>query len=340
MKKPNLSIHDIAALTGYSIATVSRALNGKKNGNMKEDTYRKIIEVVQESGYVPNQLSAGFRSGVTKIIGIILPSNLNPYYALLSNQIERQAFNYGYLTYVCNSEYDVKKEIAYIRHLQAQKVSMIFLCSSGLSRAEIEEFDNNEKKIVLLDEEVKNYSGYSIVINDYLGGLLGTEYLLSRNITDILFITGPKQLCSTRERLRGAARALINAGKEMQKENILYGDYSINTGKDLMENVLKTKGLSFSAIFCFSDFMAMGVYEVLKSNGISIPEKVSIMGYDNIFFDELLNPSITTVATPVEEIAEIALNLIIKRNDYNDKKKMVVNPYIIERESIMPMARL
>jgi LacI family transcriptional regulator len=334
MNNRGLSLHDVATLTGYSIATISRALNGKKSGNMKESTYKKIIKAVKDSGYIPNQLSAGLRLGITKIIGIIFPSNINPYYAVLSNLIERQAFSEGYLTYVCNSEYDAEKERVYIKHLKAQKVSMIFLCNSGLSFQEIEELDNNEKKIVLLDEEVKNYKGCSIVIDDFQGGVIGAEYLIARNRSDVIFIAGPRWLYSTKERLRGALFAFGKFGKTINKKNIFYGDNSFNSGVALMEEVLRRK-MNFSAVFCFSDFIAMGVYKILNNHKISIPDEISIMGYDNIYFDELVTPSITTVATPVEKIAKIAINMIVNKSEYSQINKMVVEPYIIERESIV-----
>ena len=335
MKKKNININELSKITGFSVATVSRALNGLISGNMKKETYEKIIKVADSYGYIPNQLSIGLRRGFIKIAGIIFPSIINPYYAMLGNLIEEKAFLNSYLTYVCNSNYDPKRELAYIKMLKAQMVAGIFLCSTGLSRSILEELDSDRNPIILLDEEVKNYHGASVTIDDIKGGYLGTEFLIKNNHKNIAFMTGPRNINSSKERLKGVLEALKDNGIKIKENYIFCGDYSIESGKKIAEEIcLKHKEIS--AIFCFNDLMAIGAYTSIRKLNIEIPDKISILGYDNNMFSEIVSPSISTVATPVELIADIAFKMILLSKGKNNKitnKKFIVTPYLIERES-------
>lgn len=336
MKKKEINIKELSKITGFSVATVSRALNGLVKGNMKKETYIKIIKTANNYQYIPNRLSIGLRSGLTKIVGIIFPSNINPYYAMLVNLIEEKAFKNGYLTYVCNSNYDPIREFNYIKMLKAQMVSGILLCNTGISKSVLEELDNRKSPIILLDEEVKNYHGFSIILDDFKGGYLGTAFLINNHCFDIAFITGPKKLNSTTERLKGAYFALKENGLDIIKENIFYGDYSIEAGEKITAKIFLKKNV-IKAIFCFNDLMAIGASNMLRKLNIKIPEEVSILGYDNIIFSKLISPSISTVATSIESIAEATLNVIlnIRSGKRFLKKKFIIAPYLIERESTL-----
>jgi len=334
MKKKNLNIHELSKITGFSVATVSRALNGLINGNMKKETYDKIIKIADSHGYIPNQLSAALRSGFTRIAGVIFPSNINPYYAMLGNLIEEKAFNNGYLTYICNSNYEPNRELFYIRMLKAQMVAGIFLCSTGLTKEILEEFDSDKSPIILLDEEVKEYHGASITIDDFKGGHIGAEFLIRNNHAKIAFMAGPKSVNSSIERLRGALAALKDNRVKIKENYIFYGDYSIESGKRIAGEI-GSNYKEISAIFCFNDLMAIGASIGLRKLDIKIPDSMSILGYDNNIFSEIVSPSISTVATPVEEIADTALKIILNKNKNNiiSSNKYIVTPYLIERES-------
>lgn len=336
MKKINININDLSKVTGFSIATVSRALNCLIDGNMKRETYEKIIKAADKYGYMPNQLSVGLRSGFTKIAGIIFPSSINPYYAKLGNLLEEKAFINGYLTYICNSNYNPKWELAYIKMLKAQMVAGIFLCNTGLSKSTLEELNSEKSPIILLDEEVKNYHGASIIIDDFRGGYLGTEFLIHNNHDKITFITGPQNVNSSNERLKGVLTALKDNDIKIKENYIFCGDYSIESGKKVAEEIcLKHKQVS--AIFCFNDLMAIGASISLRKLNIKIPDKISILGYDNNIFSEIVSPTISTVAIPVESIAESAIDIILSKGKSNKiiNKKFVVTPYLIERESTL-----
>lgn len=334
MSKKELNIHDLAKITGFSVATVSRALNGKEKGNMTTKTYKKILDAVKKHGYVPNQLSAGLRSGTTRLLGIIFPGKTNPYYAMLGHLIEKKAFENGYLTYICNSDYDTEHEVDYIRMLRAQRVAAILMCSTGLSKTVLEQFESEKSPIILLDEEVKDYKGTSITIDDFKGGYIGTEFLLKNKLSNIAFITGPNKLNSTKNRLKGALSALKDYGFKKESVNFYTGDYSIQSGKDITREIFSQRK-EIDAIFCFNDQMAIGSSIILRELKIKVPKQTAILGYDNITYTEFVAPSISTIAIPVQEIADIAVSLVVNRkmDKPNLKAKFVVSPYLIERES-------
>ena len=332
MKKKIVNMHELAKIVGVSSATVSRALSGQVKGNMKKDTFDRVIEAAKTYGFVPNQLSAGLRMGYSKTIGIIFPTNINPYYSVLANLIEEKAFKNGYFTYICNSNYDVARELAYIKKLKAQMVAVIFLCSTGLSKLAIEELNSEKSPIILLDEEVKNYQGSSIVIDDCFGGNLGADFLIQNNHTDIAIIAGPQKLNSTKERLRGAFLAFKD--KEISIDNnIFYGDYTIDSGRKITEMIFK-ENKNITALFCFNDLMAIGASLMLQKLNKNVPADVSILGYDNIAYSEIVSPSISTIATPLISLVDEGVNLVLdKKNNPSLEKNFVITPYLIERES-------
>jgi len=185
-----VTLKDIAKIANVSVATVSRVLNDKAAGNMKLETCERIKKIIEETNYTPHALAADLRTGLLKVIGVIFPSNVNPYYAQLGRAIENECFHSGYLTFICNTDSNVNKEKDYIKLLTSQRVSGIILCSTGLTNQEIEDISTRRIKVVLLDEEIDNFEGDVVIGNDFYGGYIGARYLLGLGHKNILVIMG------------------------------------------------------------------------------------------------------------------------------------------------------
>ncbi len=173
-----VTLKDVAKMANVSTATVSRFLNKKHKGNMSHETYRKIEKVIQETRYVPHAIASGLRTGLTKVIGIVVPDNVNPYYAQLGHSIENACFQAGYSALICNTDQNVEKERKYLRLLMGQRVTGIILCSTGLKSEEIEDSAARDvTRVVLVDEAVEGFDGPLVIADDYKGGYTGMEYL-------------------------------------------------------------------------------------------------------------------------------------------------------------------
>jgi len=333
-----ISQKEIAKMTGVSVTTVSNVCNNKIKGKMSKKTYEKIKKIIDITDYSPNPIASTLRSGLSKVIAIILPSTTNPYYTQLSYFIENEAYKHELLTFVCNSNSNIDREKKYLNILKNHKVRGILLCSTELINYEIKNIlDLSERtNIILLDEEIDNFKGHVIVGDDYLGGYKAAKYLHNLGHKNILTITGPKKLISTNKRLKGFIDYLSITDKKINKELLFEGNFDIESGYDCVYRAIK-KNLKFTAVFAFNDLMAIGAIQSLFDNKIKIPSEVSILGYDDIFVDKYFTPKITTIAPPLDEIAKKAVNILIKNINNGVKKSaqkpFLVEPVLIERES-------
>jgi len=332
-----VNLKDIAKLASVSTATVSRVLNDKVRGNMRQETYERIKRIIKETGYTPHALASGLRRGFSKVVGIIIPDNVNPYYAQLSKSVEHECFKHGYLTLICNTNSDVNRERYYMRHLTGQRVSGILLCSIGLSGSEIKSLIHPGIRIILLDEELSDYNGEVVVGDDFMGGYIGAQYLFGLGHSDILLITGLDSLSSTRNRLSGFLKCVQESGRKFNFNMRFEGNYTIDSGFNAVNEAIR-RGLVFSAIFSFNDMMAIGAIKALISHRIRVPEDVSVLGYDNIFIDALIKPALSTVATPFEELGRLAVQKLLgfAGDERVKEKRLLLRPVLIERETCIP----
>jgi LacI family transcriptional regulator len=330
----SFSLKDIARMAEVSTATVSRVLNNKAVGNMRIETYNRVMRIIEKTGYTPHALASGLRTGLSKVIGVILPSNVNPYYAQLGQAIEDEAFRNGYLTLVCNSNSVPQREKEYIRHLTGQRVYGILLCSTGLEGSDIRSLVPETIKVILLDEELEDYTGAVVIGNDFAGGYMGARYLHSLGHDKIVVVTGPKSLSSTSARLHGLMRCCEEDDLPFDLSMIRYGDYTLASALGEVRAVLEL-GIEFTAVFTFNDLMAIGSMRALSEKGIRVPDDVSVLGYDNIFIDDLVCPGITTVATPLEELGKCAVRKLLDPDGETDGERytQLLEPRLVVRES-------
>jgi len=329
-----LSIKKIAEMANVSTATVSRAINNKHRGNMSQETYQRIQEIIKKTEYVPHAIAYGLRTGSTKAIGIVLPDNTNPYYAQLSNAIENECYLSGYTAFICNTNQDTEREKRYMRLLSSQRVAGIILCSTGLLYSDIKEtIAGYAPRIVLVDEYVEGFKGAVVIGDDFQGGYLGMEYLFSLNHEKILLITGPPNLSSTHDRLEGVSACLKHYGKESTCSVTQNGDYTLKSAYDLITELLQRESLKFSAIFAFNDLMAIGAMKALSEHSIRIPEDISVLGYDDIFLNNLVRPALTSVAAPIQKMGILCCDIVIKKGRLPSPRKIDLKPKLMIRES-------
>lgn len=331
-----LTISDIAKIAGVSTATVSHVLNDKIKGNMSDKTCNRVKKVIEQTGYTKDSISSAMRTGVTKIIGLILPTNANLYYAQLAEKIELTLFQAGFLTYLCSTKYSIKIEKNYIKTLLQHKVSSILLCSKGLTGEEINSLNkiNPMTNIILIDEQIANFKGSIIIADDVYGGEIGIQYLFDNAHRDVVIIAGPKNLMSTHNRLKGIKRKYKEEDLVFDDSNLVYGDYQINKSRELVLQLLK-ENRKFSAIFALNDMMAIGAILALNDKSLRVPEDISVLGYDNINLSEFFYPKISTVEIPINIIAEKSRNLVLHPEKNKAGSIDLIKPRLIIRESVM-----
>ncbi|MGY4706969.1 LacI family DNA-binding transcriptional regulator [Candidatus Bipolaricaulota sp. J31] len=307
-----VTIADIAKRAGVSVSTVSRVLNGKVEGYMRPETHARVVKAIEELGYKPNRLAQALRGAPTKIIGFVIPDRLNPYFQQLTLALERIAYKSGYGIILCSSDNSLEKERTYLELLERQRVDGIIFSTVGSQKEEINRLIARGLAVVLADEEVVGVNAPVVVSDNYLGGRQATEHLISLGHERIACITGPLNLISSRERLRGYRDALEDAGIPLDEALIIEcRDFSYDEGYKTAKKLLRRK-VPFSAVVCANDLVALAMIRALGEQGRDVPADCSVVGFDNSYLAELAYPRLTTVAQPVAHIVRKVFVLLEK----------------------------
>jgi LacI family transcriptional regulator len=278
-KKQVVTLKDIAAATGYSVNTVSRALRGKDD--IAEETTRIIKEKAASLGYVNNTIASSLRLGYTNTLAIILGDISNPHFSIMTKEIENYARSKGYLAFLLNTNESSKDEQDAIRLAVNKNVDGIIICpeqSDGSSLSLLHDLKIPFIQIGRRDPDDR----YSYVIcDDVNGGYLATRYLLDNGHRRILFLNAPAYVSSSRERQQGYCRALQERGIDPDPKLIREISLASNDVNEVLSRVF-AEHLDFTAIFAFSDNVAWSVWTWLDQHGYAVPKDFSLIGYDHI----------------------------------------------------------
>jgi len=331
------TIKDIAEYTGLSVTTISLVLNGKAD-KIPDITKQKIFKAVADLGYRPNQVAVGLVKKTTKTIGLIISDIRNVFFSNLAKGVEDECRRNGWNLILCNTNDLHERDLAYIKVLADKGVDGILYAMSVDSNREktIESLDLIESTripYVMLDRTFREKCCNYVVTNHELGGYLATQHLLELGHRQIACVTGPLHLDDSLFRLEGYKRALSEYNVSFRPELIYEGDYTLEGGR---ASVKALRHVPHTAIFAFNDMSAYGVHNALKAEGFQVPRDYSLVGYDNIFFSEILDPPLTSVHQPVYEVGKEATKLLIELTPkYADKSlhERVLTPYLVIRDS-------
>ena len=299
-------LKDIADKTGFTINTVSRALKGRSD--ISEATKILIRDTARKMGYVGNSLAGSLRSGVSKTIAVILGDISNPYFSIITKEIEREAGKYGYRVLILSTEEDEALEEEAIYSVLNKKVDGVILSPCQESMNSVSILRKNEIPFVLLGRHFQDNDMNYVVCDDINGGYAATKHLIEEGHKKILLLNGPGFLSPATERFLGYRKALKENGVPFSRQ--LVKEIRIITGSvSPVEEALR-EGLRFTAVLAFSDLTAFETICVLNSLGLKVPEDISVVGFDNIQSDFRFPFPLTSVDTPKIEIADQAFSLL------------------------------
>jgi len=301
------SIKDIADQTGYSIATVSRILNGK--GNFSESTRRRIRECARALHYVPNEVARSLNTGLNRLIGLLIPSVATPFFAQLTYAIEHVAFRHGYKVLICNSEIDPEIENSYIQMLNQNQVAGIIMASQNENT---ETYQSVASPLVLIE---RSFSGQfsSVVSDNYGGGILATELLIERGCRYLGHIAGSRSIKPALRR----TDAFIAAAEKHGIPYLVKAEKAGCNAAVIAETML-TECPQIDGVFCSSDEEAIALMMVANKHKISIPRQLKIVGFDGIKI--ALDLGITTIKQPIERIGEQAFLMLLEQIEQGNKE--------------------
>lgn len=330
---------DIAKLAGVSQAMVSYVVNNNPNVKIPEETRQRIQDAIKNLEYVPNALARGLRSGQTRTIGLVVPDNSNPFFAEIARIIENIGFENGYSVILCNSDYELDKENAYVDVLIAKQADGVIFISSGGDEEISQKLQESHIPFVIVDREISGFQTDIVRMDYQLGGYLATKYLIELGHQEIGCISGSPRFLPNDQRLDGYYQALKEAGVAVNPSLVVHGDFKIQGGNEAMKLLLET-GRPPSAVFACNDLMAFGAIQAIRQHGLRIPQDISIIGYDDIPFAQAMDPSLTTIAQPLPEIAHSTMTALLRQmktknpsESPSSPRQIVIRPKLIIRDS-------
>ena len=299
-----ISIREVARLAGVSASTVSRVING--TAKVEPEKKARVLQVIEETGFVPNEVARTLFRKSAKTIGLIVPSIRNPYFTELASHIDAYALQSGFRPFLCNTGYDPEKEKAAVQMLVSMNADAIIVtsCSEHLQ----ETLNNCPIPVVALDAALYGTDVEACIYCDYNeGGRMSTEYLIEKGCQNIVSIKGPQHRYSARARYQG----YLDVCRERNlPEQTVDCDYDFDRGIAMTEELLR-KYPDVDGIIACNDIVAISTYKVLYKKNMSVPEQVQLIGFDDISFASLLSPELTTICQPIKEMAEKAVELVV-----------------------------
>lgn len=335
-----VTIKDIAEKTGLSVSTVSLVLNHKKH-RISEETCARVWEAARTLGYRPNQLAVSLVTRRSKTLGLMIPDITNAFFAEIARAAEAQSQQSGYSVILCNTNNDPQKDIDYIHILTDRGIDGVIYVmaiagyqSQGAACLDI--LRRMETPVIMVDRFLPDEHNMRVLTDNAHGGYLATKHLLALGHRRIGCITGPMG-ASSQQRLFGYIRALQEHGIAFDPALTREGDYRTGSGYRLTGELLE-KGVS--AIFACNDMMAYGVYKRAIQAGRCVPQSLSIVGYDDLPFSEIMEIPLTTVRQPTEEMGAYAAKKLIAQIEGDSAGcDMTFQPELIVRKSTAQAAR-
>ena len=324
------SIREVSRLAGVSTATVSRALRNPEL--VSKESRRKVLEAVERLNYRPNMLARNFRSERSYSIVILTPSIASPFYSRVISGVELAAQNRGYSVLLGDTRDSLRREGEYIELVETRLADGVIQFRPSEGSSEIARRANFP---IVYACGCADTALPSVRIDNIEAARALVSYFLSLGHRRIATICGQPENPHTIDRLVGYRRALEDAGITVDPALIVHAaDYSMASGVKAGARIAQFGELP-TALFCMNDELAIGSIQSLKRAGHSVPEDISVAGFDNIDFARHYDPALTTIDQPSDEIGQIACNMLIDQIEGrpNAQNNVVLDYDLIVRAS-------
>ncbi|MFP4660668.1 MAG: LacI family DNA-binding transcriptional regulator [Halanaerobiales bacterium] len=334
-----LTLKDIARMAGVAESTVSRAINDKPGVGKR--TREKIMKIVEKYNYQPNQLAQGLAKNETHMIALIVSDISTPGFNKIIKNIESVANSRGYNVIICNTDNDLDKEKAYLKMVSNNRVDGAIIIGGELADKNVLNLALNKNDlIVLVNCLAEELLIPTVLVDNFKGGFLATSHLIEQGIEKIAIIMGSRNDFLESERLEGYQQALEKYNLPFNEEYVIETDGSRQGGYEGFFRAIKAEELPVG-FFVTGDMMAIGLIDAIKMGGYFIPDDFSIVGYGESQITSIINPSLTVVAEPLEELGLYSAEYLIKLIDNETPEEMikVLEPVLKLRDTTVPQIK-
>ena len=302
------TIHDVAARAEVSTATVSRVLSNPEK--VSEATRRRVLKAVAALGYSPNAAAKSLRTLTTRKLLVTVPDIANPFFSLIIQGIEEAAVREGYSVVLGDTHHDAQREERYGEMLLRREVDGLIFLGHTMSKSVSATMKKNHlAPIVNGCEYSPNLGVPSAHVDNEAAAYEAMSHLYGLGHRHVGVLTGPLASPLSRDRLRGVQSCAKEngAGRQLMVVN---GDFSIESGIAGAARLFAQQTPP-TAVFCFNDEMAIGVLDYANRVGRSVPESLSVIGFDDIRFARYMRPALTTISQPMLDIGRETVRLLL-----------------------------
>jgi LacI family transcriptional regulator len=329
----NVTLLDVARHLGVSRATVSLVL--RNSPSVAEKTRKRVLQGIDELGYVYNRSAASMRSKQSKTIGVVINDITNPYFSTLIRSIERTLNRHGFITFISNSDESVERQSWFFKTIRQHNIDGIIICPAEDSKpSDFQAIIDWKIPCVFASRYIPNLEADYVGTDNHLGAKTATEHLIHLGHKRIAMIGGLTRSSTGRDRLNGYLDALSCAGVKRDEKLIFPAPLTRDEGKRIISNLLKLKNPPTAAV-CGNDVIAFGVMLGLQAKNIQVGKDFSLIGFDDVPEAALWEPALSTVQIQQDAIGEAAADLLIKRLSDKNKpvSRVIVNPTLLLRKT-------
>lgn len=328
----SLTLEDIARLSRVSRSTVSRVVNGDEN--VSPATRQRVLEVIQQHNYQPNQAARRLAAGRTETLGLVISAGVgttfnDPYFSQVIQGVSNSCNQQDYSLMLWLSDLEHERRI--LRHLASNNLMDGIVVSFTLADDPIvETLSRGQIPFVIIGHH-PNPAINSVDLDHQQAACLATRHLLEHGYRRIATISGPRTQIASQDRLQGFEQTLTAAGL-FDSGLVLEGDFGEASGYDAMQKLLSQKP---DALFAANDLMAAGAYRAIYEAGLKIPDDIAVIGFDDIPLAGQLHPPLTTIRQPLQRLGQLAVERLVEilREPHSPPRQITLPPELVIRQS-------
>jgi LacI family transcriptional regulator len=313
MPDPPVTLRDVAVRAGVHPATASRALNPETRILVSEDTARRVLDAAAELGYHPNPVARSLRTRRSHTVGVLIPDLNNPLFPPIVRGLEDRLAAAGYVALIGNTDSDDERERMVFEQMRARHVDGLVLATARLHHPLLAEAARAEMPVVLINRLAQDYSFPSVSVDNERGVRMAVDHLAALGHRRIAHIAGPQEMSTGLSRYRGFVTAMESARLPIDDDLIVFAkaftvEEGLRCGRLLLE-----RGTGCTAIAAGNDMLAVGCYAALDDAGLTCPDDISVVGFNDMPFIDRLRPPLTTIRFPHYQVGTEAAQLLLER---------------------------
>lgn len=315
MPRSRTTIRDVAAHAGVSHQTVSRVINHSER--VTATTREKVQAAIKELDYNPSRLAQSMVTQKTRTIGLMVVDITNPFFFEVARGVQDMALTKGYNVFVCNTDDDPQREQDMLTLLASQEVDGVIMATVNSPEEELLAFAENYKPLVVINRDIPHPKASLVSVDIYKGAKLAVAHLLERGHRNIAMLSHDGHKPNEMRRVRGYRETLFEHGISPRDEWLVLTPPNLTGGYDATKALL-TKYPEITAIFTYNDLMAIGALRSCHDLGLTVPQDCAVMGFDDIKFSAMMQPSLSSISFDKYLIGKAAMQRLFDMFDDPD----------------------